>query len=114
MVDTSGLCSVVDRFFGDRVWESVRMPPVQQQLQLLNLCGVFCLAWIIEIVVNRTAPEFVVFEQSEMRSHLEVIMQNEHLSVFPHGAASPPSTSSSDDDIKELDDDVRHASLVEH
>jgi hypothetical protein len=73
----------VDGLFGAGQWRRVEFPQVQQQEAGSNLCGFFCVAWMAEILLNHTMPDFVVFDQSRLRSHLVGCMQC-GLSVFPH------------------------------
>ena len=60
----------------------VQVPNVQQQTGVID-CGLFAIAFAVEVCFENTQVEKVKFKQKLMRSHLRKCLKNKTMTVFP-------------------------------
>ena len=64
----------------------INVPTVQQQFGSCD-CGLFAIAFTLHLAMGDD-PQHILFEQSQMRSHLLKCFQEKKMEPFPHKVAS--------------------------
>lgn len=87
MLVSKSLIEQLECLVGADAFTSIVFPAVQQMPKFSNLCGFFCIAWLLSIVIDGKWPESVQYSTLSLRQNtlrrLEMADKKERLIPFP-------------------------------